>query len=80
MGIYPEEAYLLESKMKSTHTILSALGDVSLSVCVDQGDSQFPIIRLLDAQFAFTRISSLFAVLQLYLESVAMAKTIWLNI
>lgn len=65
-GYWPEiqkEDCLCEIKMKATNIIVSALGDVSLSVFMDQGDDPFIMIELLDARFASTRTSSLFAVL-----------------
>lgn len=52
-----------EIKTKATNIIVSALGDVSLSVCMDAGDSPLSTIELLGARFASTSTSSLFAVI-----------------
>lgn len=45
--------------MKATNTIVSALGDVTLSVSMNQGEDRFSTIELSNSRFASTRASSL---------------------
>lgn len=51
-----------KAQMKTTNTIVSVLGDVSFSVCMDHGDNPFRMIELLNARFASACTSSLYAV------------------
>lgn len=58
-----EKHCLPETIIKATNIIASAFIVVPLSVCMSQGDNSFSTVELLDARFASTHTSSLFAVL-----------------
>lgn len=54
-------------KMKAISIFISALGDVTLSVCMDQGKNPFCMIGILNARFHSNCSSFLFAVLSILL-------------